>query len=315
MQTLVSVSAEGGSDSALDALDRAIPSVTRGIRRAIPFLARRRVEIVADKPSLVEFSALTESLALPVFEARLATDPGGNRAMLALDGPSIGFLLEGTFGGDGDDLPKLATEGLSAPQRAFIDRLCNTLARTFSDAMRSSMGMTLTRIPYVEGEGPVGPMVAVRLRFEAVSVPSEEEDEDEDEFLFADFDADDEEIPDRVIVGTLVVAVSKSALNAARAVNEHRPHRLNPRIADSLGEAEVELAAELGRMSMSLAEVLGLVPGDVLRLPVALGTPIELKVEDEPVFRALPTTVGTQLAVRIADESGAVAVELDAAPA
>ncbi|MEM9691591.1 MAG: FliM/FliN family flagellar motor switch protein [Myxococcota bacterium] len=303
MQSLVSVSSEGGSSVAIDAMTRALPAVAKGLRRGIPFLTRRRVEVVADIPELVELDGLVESLVAPAYATQLATDPGGNRALISLDGHAIAFLLEGTLGGDGKDIPRLNTEGLTPAQTAFIERVSHSLIHTLSLALRHSIGLTLTPLPArAEERATGGPLIAVRIRFESiVSESSDGEeliDDEDDEFLFVDME-DDEPVGENVTYGTLLLAVSKSALNAARARASDRPRKLNPKAAASLGETKVDLAAELGRVRMPLYHLLSLRRGDTLRLPVAVGSSVDVRVEGERIFRAIPTTVGTQLALEI----------------
>lgn len=306
MQSLVSVSSEGGSSTAIDTMNRAVPAILRGIRRGVPFIARRQIEVVPGTPSLVDAQAVTETLVPPLYAVPLAAEPGGNRGYLAVDGRAISFLLEGTLGGDGRDLPQLDPEGLSAAQRAFISRLMGNVVHTLSGAMRNAIGLSLTPLPESDGEQAVtGAMVALTIRFEALI--EDEEEDDPDEFLFADMDEEDDDSPAIDTFGTMVIAVAKSALIAARR-QESRPRtKVNPRVVGSLECTDVELAAELGRMTLPLGQLLGMRPGDTLRLPIAVGSAIDLRVGTERLLKAHPTTSGSQLAVRIAGEEPALA--------
>lgn len=110
MQNLVSVSSEGGSSAAIETMNRAIPGIIRGIRRGVPFIARRQIEVVPHPPVLVDAKGVTEALVPPLYAVPLAAEPGGNRGYIAVDGRAISFLLEGTLGGDGRELPQLAPE-------------------------------------------------------------------------------------------------------------------------------------------------------------------------------------------------------------
>jgi len=306
MQNLVSVSSEGGSSTAIETMNRAIPAILRGIRRGVPFIARRQVEVVPSAPSLVEAKDVTETLVPPIYSVPLAAEPGGNRGYIAVDGRAISFLLEGTLGGDGRNLPQLDPEGLSAAQRAFISRLMSSAVSTLSGAMRSAIGLSLTALPASDGERAVtGSMVALTIRFEALI--EDEEEDDPEEFLFADMGQDDDDSPAIDTFGTMVIAVSKSALIAARR-QEVRPYPMvNPRVAGSLECTDVELAAELGRMTLPLGQLLSMRPGDTLRLPIAVGSAIDVRVGTERLLKAHPTTSGSQLAVRIAGDEPVLA--------
>lgn len=307
MQNLVSVSSEGGSTSAIETMNRAVPAILRGIRRGVPFIARRQVEITPSAPTLVDAAAVTETLVPPLYTVPLAAEPGGNRGYIAVDGRAISFLLEGTLGGDGRDVPQLDPEGLSAAQRAFISRLMSNVVGTLSGAMRSAIGLSLTALPQDDGEKAVtGSMVALTLRFE-VLIQDEEED-DPDEFLFADMDEEnDDDSPAIDTFGTIVIAVAKSALIAARRQASRPRTKVNPRVVGSLESTNVEIAAELGRVTLPLGQLLSMRPGDTLRLPIAVGSAIDLRVGNERLLKAHPTTSGSQLAIRIAGEGPVVA--------
>jgi len=306
MQNLVSVSSEGGSSVAIEAMNRAIPAIVRGVRRGVPFISRRQVEVVPGEPQLVDANGVTETLVPPLFAVPLAAEPGGNRGYIAVDGRAISFLLEGTLGGDGRDIPQLNPEGLTAAQRAFISRLMDTVVSTLSGAMRQAIGLSLTSLPQEQGERAVtGPMVAVTLRFEALI--EDEEEDDPEEFLFADMDQDDDGSPAIDTYGTIVIAVSKSALVAARRQESRPVQRVNPRVVSSLECTDVEIAAELGRVVLPLGQLLSMRPGDTLRLPVAVGSAIDLRVGSERLLKAHPTTSGSQLAIRIAGDETAAA--------
>ncbi|MEM1029381.1 MAG: FliM/FliN family flagellar motor switch protein [Myxococcota bacterium] len=300
MKNLVAVSSEGGSGVATEAMVRATAPIVRGIRRGIPFMGRRHVDIVPGAPRLCDAAGVTTTLVPPVHSVPLAVEPGGGRGCLAVDGRAISFLLDGTLGGDGRELPQLDGEGLTAAQRAFITRMMGTLATTISGAMRHAIGISLATLPDDDGQRSVtGPMVALTLRFEGRIEDAEEDDPEE--FLFADMDEDeDDPSPSIDTFGTMVLSVAKSALVTARR-REVRPLAVaNPRVMGSLELTQVELAAELGRMTLPLGDLLRMRPGDTLRLPVAVGSAVDLRVGTQRLLKAHPTTSGSQLAVRIA---------------
>ena len=63
------------------------------------------------------------------------------------------------------------------------------------------------------------------------------------------------------------------------------------------------MVAELGRVPMSLGDLGLLQVGDTLRVPVAVNGAVDVRVEDVPLFKGRPTTAGSQLAVRLIEET------------
>lgn len=151
-ETLISVTSEGGSALAEETLRRAAVALAAGVRRGVPFLGRRRATTGAGATSTVRASEFGKNLEQPYYLCPLAVDPGGSRAMLALDSSAIGFMLEGMLGGDGQDTPKLPQKALSAAQRAFIDRIVKGIVLGLSTGLSKSIGLSLTKLPLLVNE-------------------------------------------------------------------------------------------------------------------------------------------------------------------
>jgi flagellar motor switch protein FliM len=304
-ESLISVVSEGGSALAEETITRAGPFVAQGLARGVPFLGRRRIVVKAGAPDTRKSTAVGTDLEPPVFVAQLAVEPGGARALLCVDGPAIAFLLEGSLGGDGSDLPKLQKKGLSAPQHAFVDRVVGHMVRTVSSALAKSVGLTLTKLPALSGEKSAsGVLVAMPLLFRDApsTAKPEEKGLDLDSFDEPSSDGEDDGADESKtkVHGTVQLAISKSALTAARARgSKSREVAVDPRVAATLREAQVWVVAELGRLHLSLAELVALRVGDTLRLDVPVNGDVDVRVENRVLLRAQPTAVGTQLAIQI----------------
>jgi flagellar motor switch protein FliM len=74
---------------------------------------------------------------------------------------------------------------------------------------------------------------------------------------------------------------------------------LGAEMARALQGAEVAVHVELGRASMPLSSVVALRAGDVVPLPVPVGTPATVYVGDSPKFRGRVGRLGRRLAVEI----------------
>jgi flagellar motor switch protein FliM len=74
-------------------------------------------------------------------------------------------------------------------------------------------------------------------------------------------------------------------------------------LRDKLATVAVTLVAEIGSMTLTMGEVLGLRSGDVIRLPhVRVGDPISLNIGNKRKFVCRPGQVGNRLAVQIIEQ-------------
>ncbi|HEX6989556.1 MAG TPA: flagellar motor switch protein FliM [Bacillota bacterium] len=70
-------------------------------------------------------------------------------------------------------------------------------------------------------------------------------------------------------------------------------------VGAELERVVVGVWVRLGKATVTLRELLDLEPGDLLQLERRHGQPVEVFVEDQPTYRALPGRRGNRLAVRI----------------
>ncbi|HEX6990006.1 MAG TPA: FliM/FliN family flagellar motor switch protein, partial [Bacillota bacterium] len=70
-------------------------------------------------------------------------------------------------------------------------------------------------------------------------------------------------------------------------------------VGAELERVVVGMWVRLGKATVTLRELLDLEPGDLLQLERRHGQPVEVFVEDQPTYRALPGRRGNRLAVRI----------------
>lgn len=296
-ESLMRVTREGGGEAAVETMLRTAPHVASGVRRAIPFLGRRGIVVTHGTPSLINSRDLGEGLTKPRYIVQCAVEPGGARAALCFDGPAIGFLVEGALGGDGSDPPTLHEKGLSAPQKAFMARLGEQIVFCISTATTNGVGLGLTTLPPGAGEKSAGgPMVILPLSFEARKSAG---DDEEDDFGFDDDEGEEGE-QEAAQIGEMVLAISKHALYSARAINSDAT--INPRIAATLAQVEVMMVGELGRITMTLGEMMMLAPGDTLRLDVPVNGTVDVRMGEQVLFRAHPTTAGSQLALQLVEQ-------------
>lgn len=299
--TLITVTSEGGGSAAIETMLRAAGTLAKGLRRAVPFLTRRAVVIKPGQPAIINSNNLSYELSAPVLNIPLVAEPGGTRAAICLDGPAIGFLLEGSLGGDGSDPPKLNPKGLSAAQNAFMERVVASVVDCISDSLRTATGLRLNRIPSTGGEKSAGgTMVVLPLAFIDNAAGSSDGEDSEDDDLFSS--EEEEEAPQEANQhGQVLLAISKNGLMRARSdtTKKRQIRAVEPRLMATMQEAEVEVIAELGRISLTLGQLTALKLGDTLRLDIPVNGDIDVRVEDQFLFKGQPTTSGTQLAIQI----------------
>lgn len=300
---VVSLSGESGAArAAADVLRRHEQEIARAIRRAVPFFTRRGIDPEAGKPRLAMSTRLTDGLEGPFYAVPLSIEPGGARAALVLDAAAIGYLLDGALGGDGSSTPKLDARGLTGAQKAFIARLCDPMVNALSDALDRAIGMRVAKLP-VPGieKSAATAMICLPLSLREPAPKGEA--------------LDGEEPAERRSRGTVVIALSKHALMSLGTPRAERLRPIDPRMARALEDVEVQLVAELDRMRVPLSKVAGLKVGDTLRLPVRVNAEVVVRVDDRPIFKARPTTVGTQLAVKLLGNASAPPAEEEVAAA
>jgi flagellar motor switch protein FliM len=258
------------------ALDIHAHDLGAALRRAVPFFVRRGIQVAAGPGTAASLSTVVGDLAAPSYVLHLATDPGGFRSAIVIDATANAFLLDGALGGDGSKPPDLDVKGLSGPQSALVGRIAQRVAETFSTALSGSAGFGFTRLPPSAGGPPPD------TQFAALKLA----------------------LGDEGARGTLMLLVSKEALHAGTQTPAARATPVDPRIASTMQEVEIDLVVELGRIRMSLGDISALRVGDMLKLDVPLDGTVLVRSGGQPLLEAFPTTSGSRLAVRIAGRHG-----------
>lgn len=301
--TLISVASEGGGAHAIDVMAGVADALCRAMKRSIPFLVRRKVELSFAEPQLMNADEVVDQLTGPCHVSHLVAEPGGARARLAFDARAVAFLLDGSLCGDGSKTQPLDAKGLSAAQKAFIEQLSESIVTGLSTTLERQIGLALTTMPQTRnGHSASGALVALTFTFMDADEPNASAEEDD--FLFEDEQKkEDDETPEepKEPHGTMVLAISKSALMSARVSHGKHTDVIDQRVIATMEEVCVDVVAELGRVVMSVAQLAALRVGHTLRVPVPVNGAVNVRVEDVPLFKARPTTSGSQLAIKLMD--------------
>ncbi len=255
----------------LAAMDERKEGILSAFRRAVPFLIRKSVPLTMTAARFSSSRELREEVPGPTFVVPLVTDPGGSRALLMFDPGAIGFLQNGVLGGQPDqlDIPK----ELTATQRAVLSGIADDVVKRLSEAFAPA-GFGLRRLPSASS-------VPADAQLACVSVQIGDPER-------------------RVIFG-----VAREALQSVTSghVRSSRSAGGVSRVPEILGNAELEIVAELGRLRRTLADLEALRVGDTLRLDTAVTAPISLHVQGQLISRGQPTTRGTRLAILVTEQA------------
>jgi flagellar motor switch protein FliM len=219
--------------------------------------------------------------------AALAVSPVGTRMLLTAELPLVLLTIEHLLGGAPERPPK--ARKLSEIDWALTKRLFEMLTHHLSLVWQDLAGLTLeARDVDTHMEG---------LQVTAVSDPT----------LTLTFEAR----VDRHS-STLALLVPWSAIDAVAdelAGRETRSEVADPRIAAAVRRAvagaEVVLRAEVAHVELAIDEVLGLEPGDLVRLGAPAEAGVGVYAEDVPIHRAQPGRSGTRRAVQVVGPGGA----------
>jgi flagellar motor switch protein FliM len=218
--------------------------------------------------------------------ASLAVAPLDTRMLLTAELPLILLTIEHLLGGAPERPPK--ERKLSEIDWALTRRLLATLTQHLSLVWQDLAGLTLSEVEidtHMEG-----------MQIASVSEPT--------------FTITFEARIDRHS-STLALLVPWAAIDAVGdhvAGRESRPEATDPQIAAAVRRAvagaQVMLRAEVAHVEMAIDDVLGLEPGDLVRLGAAAEAGVGVYAEDVPIHRAQPGRSGTRRAVQITGPGG-----------
>jgi flagellar motor switch protein FliM len=267
------------SPNANAAMEAVAAAFARSARRSLPFLTRFKGKILPRPVEMAPRDVPAQGFEdLPSFTVNLA-GAGNAWATLTLTSQAIAMVLEGSLGGRGAPTPGVLGADLTAPQRALIGRIARSLAGDLAAAIGQVAHLEVqvtAEEPRKEGAGKALTGFRVVCDVDGTGVPT-----------------------------ALVITIgAKTFDDAVRESTAREAAEVDPRIGDALPEVDLELVAELGRVSLGLRRVLSLKPGDVIRLTTAVDDAVAVRIEGAMKFFAAPITSRGQLAVEIRARHG-----------
>ena len=239
------------------------------LRRAMPFLARRRVTVTAETPRCQSFADLAADDSI-VHVAPFHVTRGG-RGLLLVDDTALARILDGVLGGQPGgvaELQRTPSGGLSSAQAALASRVSGTMLRAFGEVTSHKLGVFIEPISAKDIES--GSAVVVTLCMEGG--------------------------------GKILLALPLSSIHATKEPVEDA--EVDSGIAMALTEVEVDIVAELGKVRLPLEAIASLKVGDVLRLALPLDERARVCAGGAVLFHGRPTASGEVVAVALERQMG-----------
>lgn len=233
------------------------------LRRAMPFLARKRVGITAEPPRCVSFAELATDESI-VHAAPFQVERGG-RGLVLIDEDALARILDGVLGGAPGGptaLQRTATGALSSAQAALAGRVSGTMLRAFGEVLSHKLGLSTE--PSTARDIEPGSAVLVTLLMDGG--------------------------------GRIVIALPLGAIRTAEPVEDQE---VDSGIAKAMTDVELDIVAELGKVRLPLEVIASLQVGDVLRLSLPLDASARVCAGGSVLYRGRPTASGETVAIAL----------------
>ncbi|MBX3206251.1 MAG: FliM/FliN family flagellar motor switch protein [Labilithrix sp.] len=265
---LEALAVPGGRGRAASARVAEVASALAGaLRRAVPFLSRRRVAVDAKPVRCVAFADLAgdggvaHASAFTVRAAGASPSAAATRGLILLDDVALARILDGVLGGDGS--PSRSGAPPTSAQSALASRVTGSMLRAFGDVLASRLSLAIE--PTTSKDIEAGAAVVLPLVMDGG--------------------------------GTVQLALPLSAI--ARDDDAAEPQHLDSGIAAAMTDVELDVVAELGKVRLPLEALAELAVGDVIRLSLPLDERARICAGGATLFHGRPTASGHVVAVAI----------------
>jgi len=247
------------------------------IRRAVPFLSRKRIAITAEEPYCVSFADLAADETIvhsSPFSIATTTAPNA-RGLVLIEELALSRLLDGVLGGDGA-VPAMASESptkqLTSAQMALASRVSATMLRAFADVLNAHLKVVVTPTAAKEIEPGAAVMIALAL-----------------------------DGGGRILIALPMSVIPAAQAEAAQDDEKAAPAKpkIDPNIAFAMNEVELDIVVELGKVRLPLRMIADLKVGDVVRLGLPLDERARVSAGGAELFQGRPTASGDVVAVML----------------
>ena len=249
-----------------ETLDQECSGISQAIRRALPFVAKRGMRVATQPFAVTMASDALAALERPSYTLVLKCATGA-RAMVAFDGRALALIIDGVLGGDGNEVPALRPDGLTAPQAALAARMTDAVARAVAERINARFNLSLRPDASDRGSGHASAA-----------------------FLVARV-----ELGEDGGAGTIVIALPR-ALSSTR---DEGFRKQDKSVAHVVADVDIELTVELGTMTVPLEKLMAIKPGDTLLSDITTSSAVVVRADGIALLEGRPTNVGGRFAVRV----------------
>lgn len=239
------------------------------------------VNVTVRSVEQLSYEEFVRSIPTPTVIVLFRLEPLEGRALLELGGSFALAVVDRLLGGLG------RAEGLARPltelERGLIERLMQRLLPLLHDAWQSVVDVR-----------PVLLGMETNPQFAHVAGPA-------DVVLLVHFQVETPQQSYRMnlCLPYLLLQPIVSLLSATTLFRAPSRASQVESLRQTVEEVSVPVRVRLGRARVTLGDLVGLAPNDVIPLDQPAHAPLEVLVEGSPVFRARPGRVGRRLAVEI----------------
>ncbi len=252
-------------------------------KRTLSSALRQSCDIQTISTEVITFADFIMQVPRPtgLFVFRLAPLPGG--CAVVVDGHLLRALIDAFCGGKEMDLTQ--TE---SPGERDLTGIELRLLRRLSRPMESDMSEAWQLVVPID---PDFDRIVVRPELSRLA-------DEPESVIFSVFEIQvgDYRSPLAIILPiSTIEPIKERLLRVSHVPGEVRGSQLGQQIVEHLPEVEVEMTVELGRAKVDLRTLVGLKPGDVIRLDTSSTAPLTATVEGHPKFRGQAQASGSAL--------------------
>lgn len=259
----------------------------RFFRQTLSTTLRKVIDVSAFSIDMIKFGEFMRALPVPTSLHIFKAEPLRGHAVMVIETKLVFNLVDSFFGGSGRGYIKVEGRDFTPIETRLITKVIKLALDDLEKAWTPVHPLSLS---YVRGE--------TNPQFASVVAPTEV-------VIVIKFEVELEQT-----VGTMIICLPYSTVEPIRSklYAGFQSDQLEvdtawiTRFISQVREAEVNLLVELGRSSITGAELLDLKVGDVIMLDKDVQEPLLVQVEGVPKFRAFAGSSRGQKAIRLVDD-------------
>jgi len=265
-----------------EVLDEVFDRFTNSLRNSMTNSLRMPIEAELSPTEMVKFGEFLEGLSNPTSFHTFRMEPLLGSAMLAIEANLVFFLIDSMFGGKGKQI-KMPERDLTLIEQRVMKKFASEVladlekAWLFVQALRFSISKSETKVQFVRLVAPSEPVFVVPFSI-----------------MMEEFSGNM-----WLCIPYLLLEPVKDKLSYKNVRDVELENAWSKQLRQLLDEAEVTVAAELGRATNTIRDILNLQAGDIVRLDSGPEVSIPVKVENVPKFTGFPGNVRNNRAVQI----------------